>query len=71
MVSALVPPTPEGQNEKGVLDTILKLPLDALIKPLSDAVAALWNRRNEQDALVKNQIRTELEAARWPNFAEV
>ena len=71
MVSDLLPPTPEGQRQKGVLDTILKLPIEALLKPLSEAVAAIWNYRNETDALTRGTIRTQLEAARWPDFAEV
>jgi hypothetical protein len=34
-------------------------------------VAALYNNHRKDDALTIETIKTQLEAAKWPNFAEV
>jgi len=67
-VTALLPKT-EGQ--KGFLVDIAKAAIEALIKPLSDGVAALYNNHRQDDALTRLTIKTQLEAAKWPDFAEV
>ncbi len=69
MVSDLLPST-SGRN-KGILDDIVKGAVEPVIKALSEAVAALYNNHRNDDALTRETIQTQLEAAKWPNFAEV
>src|SRR3954447_11404707 len=45
MVNDLLPPNLEGQ--KGVLDAILKVPFDALLKTASEGIAALYNNHRK------------------------
>ncbi len=42
-----------------------------LLPALQAAVAALWNGRRENDALTRKTIATQLEAARWADFASL
>ena len=53
------------------LGNILKGAIEQLYKPLSDAVAALYNNCRTDNELTRKTIQTQLEAARWPDFAEV
>jgi hypothetical protein len=53
------------------LGNILKGAIEQLYKPLSDAVAALYNNHRTDNELTRKTIQTQLEAARWPDFAEV
>jgi hypothetical protein len=62
----------EGQTEKGVWVDIAKMiPLEQLLKMLSDGVSALYTNHRSDDALTRRTIQTQLEAARWPAFSEV
>jgi len=56
---------------KGVVDAILAAPLEPIITAISSGVAALWTRRVETDTLELETIKTQLEAAKWPNFGDV
>ena len=67
-VSDLLPST---AGRKGVLADIAKGAVEPLIKTLSEGVAALYNNHRKDDALTIETIKTQLEAAKWPNFAEV
>jgi len=58
----------EGMKE---FSDILKGAIEQLQKPLSDAVAALYNNHRTDNELTRKTIQTQLEAARWPDFAEV
>jgi hypothetical protein len=42
-----------------------------LLPTLKAAVVALWNRREERDALLRQTITTQLDAARWADFASL
>jgi len=53
------------------LGGILKGAIEQLQKPLLDAVAALYNNHRADNELTRKTIQTQLEAARWPDFAEV
>ena len=53
------------------LSDILKGAIEQLLKPLSDAVAALYNNYRTDNELTRKTIQTQLEAARWPDFAAV
>ncbi len=69
MVSNLLPKT-DGQ--KGIGTDIAKMiPIETLLNKLSDGVSALYNNHRSDDALTRRSIQTQLEAARWPTFAEV
>jgi hypothetical protein len=69
-VDKLIPATASGQ--KGVLDDIAKvIPLEQLLKALSDAISALYVNYRSDEALTRRTIQTQLEAARWPAFSEV
>jgi hypothetical protein len=62
----------EGQTEKGVgIDILKAIPLEQLVKTLSEGVAALYTNHRDDDALTRKTIQTQLEAARWPTFSEV
>jgi hypothetical protein len=67
-VSAMLPST---SGEKGVLADIAKAAVEPLIKTLSEGVAAIYNNYRKDQALTRETIKTQLEATKWPNFAEV
>jgi hypothetical protein len=65
-------PKTAGQTEKGVMVDIAKMiPLEQLLKILSDGVSALYTNHRSDDALTRRTIQTQLESARWPAFSEV
>jgi hypothetical protein len=68
MVSKLIPDT---TGQKFDVVAIVKSAIEALLKPLSDGVSALYNNHRADDALTRATIKTQLEAARWPAFSEV
>ena len=49
----------------------MKGAIEQLLKPLSEAVAALYNNYRMDNELTRKTIQTQLEAARWPDFAGV
>jgi hypothetical protein len=70
-VSNLLPKS-AGQTDKGVMVDIAKMvPLEPLLKMLSDGVSALYTNHRSDDALTRRTIQTQLESARWPAFSEV
>jgi hypothetical protein len=68
-VTKILPPAPTGQKSEAA--DLAKAVLEALAKPLSDAVAAIYNNYRSDQSLVRATIKTQLEAARWPDFAQV
>ena len=68
MVSDLLPST---SGHKGVLADIAKAAIQPATDALSEGVAALYNNHRKDNALTIETIKTQLEAAKWPNFAEV
>jgi hypothetical protein len=61
-----------GQTEKGVgIDILKTIPLEQLLKMLSDGASALYTNHRSDDALTRRTIQTQLESARWPAFSEV
>lgn len=67
IVTTVVPP-----GQKDVLSALAKIAgVEQLIKAVSDGVAALYNNHRNDTALVRKIIQTQLEAARWPDFAKV
>ncbi len=61
-------PQLEGTKE---FSDILKGAIEELQKPLVDAVSALYSNFRADNELTRKTIQTQLEAARWPDFAEV
>lgn len=62
---------PSTTGRKDVLADIAKGAIQPLIDSLSEAVAALYNNHRKDDALTIETIKTQLEATKWPNFAEI
>jgi hypothetical protein len=68
MVNDLVPKT---SGRKDVVADIAKAAIQPVIDALKEGVAALYNNYRKDQALTRETIKTQLEAAKWPNFAEV
>jgi hypothetical protein len=66
-VAARLPASPTGQ--RSVLSDVLGL--GKLVKELVEAGLAIWDRIAEPDKLRRDTIRAQLEATRWPDFADV
>jgi hypothetical protein len=62
-VKQLMPPT-EGQ--KGIGDIV-----GGLLKPVADALVAIWSKTRDEGALMRKTIQTQLEATSWPAFDKV
>jgi len=62
---------PAASGQKGILDEMVKAAVEPVIKALSEGVAALYNNHRKDDALTRQTIQTQLEAAKWPDFAKV
>jgi hypothetical protein len=70
-VSSVLPKT-AGQTYKDVMVEISKMiPLEQLLKMLSDGVSALYTNHRSDDALTRRTIQTQLESAKWPAYSEV
>lgn len=62
---------PSASGRKGVVANIAKGAIQPVINALSEGVAALYNNHRKDNALTIETIKTQLEATKWPNFAEV
>jgi hypothetical protein len=62
---------PDTAGQKNVVVDIAKVAIEPLLKMLSDGVSTLYSNHRNDDALTRRTIQTQLEAARWPTFAEV
>ena len=58
-------------NTKGVWEEIAKGAVEPLFKAISDGVGALWTRHVEKDQLELETKKSQLEAAKWPKFADI
>jgi hypothetical protein len=65
-VQALMPP-PQTAGERGVIEEIVS----GALKPLIEAVQAIYLGAKDAAALTCATIRTQLEATSWPEFAAV
>jgi hypothetical protein len=61
----LSPPAPPGQ--RGPLGDLV----GRVAKPLVEAAVAIWTRAADEDRLRRDTNRAQLEAARWPAYADV
>ena len=62
---------PSEAGQKGVLVDIVKGAIEPAVQALSQAVAAIYNNHRKDNALTRETIKTQLEAAKWPNFVEL
>jgi hypothetical protein len=62
---------PSSSGRKGVLTDIVTAAIEPVIKALAEAVATIYNNHRADDALTLETIKTQLEATKWPDFAEV
>ena len=58
-------------NTKGVWEEIAKGAVEPVVNKISDGVGALWAGHVEKDKLELETKKTQLEAARWPEFADI
>jgi hypothetical protein len=68
-VKPLIPAT--GQTKNVITDLAKLIPIDQLLKLVSDGIAALYNNHRNDDLLTRRTIQTQLEAATWQAFSEV
>ena len=71
---ALIPQSQGAQGavgEKGVVDAIVSGAVNGAVGPLIQALLAIYMRRQDNDALTRKTIQTQLEGAAWPTFASV
>jgi hypothetical protein len=61
----LSPPVPPGQ--RGLVGDLI----GRVAKPLVEAAVAIWTRAADEDRLRRDTIRAQLEATRWPAYADV
>jgi hypothetical protein len=62
---------PSASGQKGILDEMVKAAVEPVVKALSEGVAALYTDHQKDNALTRLTIQTQLEAAKWPDFAKV
>jgi len=62
---------PSEDGQRGVIDDIIKAAIDPALDALKQAVSALYNNFRGDSALTKATIRTQLEAAKWPDFERI
>jgi hypothetical protein len=58
---------PASAGQKSVITDIV----GGAIGPVIDAVKAIWMRKQDDDALMRKTIETQLEATSWPAFASI
>jgi hypothetical protein len=61
------PLVPKPHGEKGPIADIV----GGAVKPVIDALVAIWSRTRDDDALMRKTIQTQLEATSWPSFDKV
>jgi len=62
--------TPHGAAA-GVVNDIATQAVQPVVDALGSAVTALWRSSVEQDQLKLETIKTQLEAAKWPDFDDI
>jgi hypothetical protein len=67
-VGSLLPST---AGEKNVFADIVKIAIEPVLKSLSEGVAAIYTNHRNDNALIRTTIQTQLEAAKWPEFASI
>ena len=60
-----------ASGTKGVVEEMAKGAIEPIVKAISSGVGGLWSQHVEKDALELQTIKTQLEAARWPDFGDI
>jgi hypothetical protein len=55
-------------GNKGLVEDILKAPIEPIVNAILSGVSALWTGHVEKDKLELETIKGQLEAAKWPDF---
>jgi hypothetical protein len=58
---------PSTTGQKGPIADIV----GGAVGPVIDAIKAIWMRSEDDDALMRKTIETQLEATSWPAFASI
>jgi hypothetical protein len=58
-------------NTKGAWEEVAKAAIDPLVKAITDGVDGLWSHKLEQDRLAFETKKSQLEAAKWPEFVNI
>jgi hypothetical protein len=59
--------TPANAGQKGPIADII----GGAVGPVIDALKTIWMRKQDDDALMRKTIETQLEATSWPAFAAI
>ena len=60
--------TASAAGSKGLVEDILKAPIEPVVTAISSGVSALWTRHVEKNKLELETIKGQLDAAKWPDF---
>jgi hypothetical protein len=60
--------TDYATGSKGLVEDILKVPIEPIMNAISSGVSALWTGHVEKDKLELETIKGLLDAAKWPEF---
>jgi hypothetical protein len=60
--------TASTTGSKGLVEDILKAPIEPIVNAISSGVRALWTGHVEKDKLELETIKEQLDAAKWPDF---
>ena len=55
-------------ENKGLVEDILKAPIEPIVNAISSGVSVLWTGHVEKDKLELETITGQLDAAKWPDF---
>jgi hypothetical protein len=60
--------TASARGSKGLVEDILKAPIEPIASAISSGISALWTGHAEKDKLELATIKGQLDAAKWPDF---
>jgi hypothetical protein len=55
-------------GSRGLVEDILKAPIEPIVNAISSGVSALWTGHVEEDKVEFETIKGQLDAAKWPDF---
>jgi hypothetical protein len=62
---------PKVSGQRDIIGDIVKSAVEAAVEPVTKALITLYEDRQKENALTRQTIQTQLEAAKWPDFGEV
>jgi hypothetical protein len=60
--------TASAAGSRGLVENILKAPIEPIVNAISSGVSALWTGHVERDKLELQTIKGQLDGAKWPDF---